>query len=108
MTVSMTEHVEGCATVLDISGEIDLPTVPAIRARLGQLVDAGVRTVVVDLAAVRFIDSAGIAVLIAGHRLLGDVRGALYVRNARGQVAQVLRLTGVADLLSVPAGLALA
>ena len=75
---------------------------PSIRARLGQLVDDGVRTVIVDLGNVRFLDSAGIAVLINGRRLMNNARGVLYIRNARARVAQVLDLTGVAETLALP------
>jgi anti-anti-sigma regulatory factor len=49
------------------------------------------------------MDSSGLHGLITAHRMAARAGHRLYATNALGTVATVLRVTGVADLLS-PAG----
>src|SRR2546421_11615313 len=51
---------QGAAVVATVGGEIDLAAAPVLRAKLEPLVMGG-RAVVVDLRAVPFLDSAGLA-----------------------------------------------
>jgi anti-sigma B factor antagonist len=56
----------GGHTVLAARGEIDIAAVPAFRDQLRRLVDDGSPSIVIDLSGVRFIDSAGLRVLVDG------------------------------------------
>ncbi|SFI69384.1 anti-anti-sigma factor [Amycolatopsis sacchari] len=59
---------EGDAVVLRVTGELDLATAPKVQ----QKTDAALRerppVLVIDLTAVTFLASAGMAVLVAAHR----------------------------------------
>ena len=93
---------EGDRAIVMLAGECDLTT----RVGLSSvLLDAVARAsdVVVDLAAVTFLDSSGIHELVAAHHAARERGGRLYVRNAVGVAATVLELTGVGRLLSRPA-----
>jgi anti-anti-sigma factor len=82
-----------------LAGDCDL----AVRDQLSEALLAAVHrcdTVVVDLAAVEFLDSSGLHGLVAAHRAAAERGGRLYVENPTGTVAAVLDLTGVAALLS--------
>jgi anti-sigma B factor antagonist len=102
-TYSINQHTEGAVTVVDLFGEIDLAAVPDIQSRLDALLGGGVRTVMIDLTEVGFIDSAGIGALVSGRRAFAAADAAFYLRNARGRVAEVLDLTGVTEFLAPPA-----
>ena len=52
--------------MLAASGEIDIAAVPAFRDQLRRLVEDGSTSIVIDLSGVRFIDSAGLRVLVDG------------------------------------------
>jgi anti-sigma B factor antagonist len=55
----------GIAIVVAVTGKVDLSTGPALRAALAEAVDRpGHGPVVVDLSAVTFLGSTGIAVLV--------------------------------------------
>jgi anti-anti-sigma factor len=90
---------------VDVSGEVDLSTVPVVETAIDEAVEADAVTAVeVDLGAVRFIDSSGIALLVRGHHR-ATARGVAYrVRGAHGVALQVLQLTGVWPYLSGEAG----
>jgi anti-sigma B factor antagonist len=89
------------AVTLSPRGEIDPDTVPALDEGVAAaLADGTTRPIVMDLSGVRFIDSAGIAALLRARRG-GDAVGREFrVAAARPFVAEVLRLTGVWDLLT--------
>ena len=59
----------------------------------------GIRQVIVDLAATRFIDSHGVAGLVAGYQAAASAGLEFTVVNARGLVREVLEVTGLSELL---------
>ena len=91
---------EGMATVV-VSGEIDLASGPTVDKAIHDAVTAdGVDTVVVDLSAVRFLDSSGISLLLRGRRLADEKEVAYRVTGAQGTAHRVLELSGVWEHLS--------
>lgn len=70
MTTSVADH-DG-VTVLTVTGEVDLATAPALETAIDTALDAGTDHLVIDLAAVSFLASAGMAALVAAHQRAGD------------------------------------
>jgi anti-sigma B factor antagonist len=94
-----TRQAQGVVT-LSAQGELDLPAAPELETRLGEVAGSGATGLVVDLAGVTFLDSAGINALLKGRRL-ADAHGLQFqVSNATGLVRQVLEITGVWGHLS--------
>lgn len=81
--------------------EIDPSTADDFAATLAQ-VPAGA-TVQVDCAAVEFIDSSGLRVLIEARQRYQEGGGQLQVVNPSPTVLRLLELTGLSDLLLNPA-----
>jgi len=84
---------------LHVSGELDLATAPALQARLGRAMSlhhgAGF---VLDLAAVTFVDCAGLRPVLRARNRLGHL---LYLRRVPAGVLRLLDLADVADSLHV-------
>jgi anti-anti-sigma factor len=59
------------------------------------------RMVVIDLAAVTFMDSGGISALVRGARAANVEGTTVEVRNAQAMVRRLLQLTGVDQLVDV-------
>ncbi len=53
-------------------GELDVSTVGALRDRLCAAAEQGVRTIVLDLRGVTFMDSIAMAAIVCARRKLGD------------------------------------
>jgi anti-sigma B factor antagonist len=88
-------HSGGIATVV-VSGEIDFASGPIVDNAIRDAVIAdGVATVLVDLSAVRFLDSSGIGLLLMGRRLADEKAISYRVVGAHGTVQRVLQLSGV-------------
>jgi anti-anti-sigma factor len=97
----LTEQPLPRGLVLAVAGELDLATAPELRERLGAAVDAGAAEIVVDLRAVTFMDSIGLAaVLHARSRLREDGRLALVVAPD-SYVHLVLEIAGMPRALAI-------
>jgi anti-anti-sigma factor len=98
------EPVDDGVVVVRLAGEVDL-TVSAVLEQT--LLDApaipGVQSVVVDLGQLRFLDSSGVHALVKGYLAANDAGLHYTVRKANGAVARVLDITGVAEVLGMPA-----
>jgi anti-sigma B factor antagonist len=91
---SVTVRRERGVVIAEVTGDIDMSTVPGLRERLFGLADSG-QPVIVDLNRVTFIDSAGLGVLIATARRAGGHGGSLHAVCSRPQTRKLLWLTGV-------------
>ncbi|MFE9578043.1 anti-sigma factor antagonist [Nocardia sp. NPDC006044] len=90
-------------TVLRVSGEIDVLTAPQLDAAIAQALSADDDHrcgVVVDMSAVTFLASAGLAVLAAGAQPRAGGQRLVLVAN-RSATVRPLQVTGLTDLLSV-------
>ena len=94
-------HVEpGAHAVVRLAGELDLGAQEEIAACRPELPMTG--PVEIDLRAVRFMDSAGLAALVDLHQLLTARGCAVRVHGARGVVLRVLDLAAAAGWLPTP------
>jgi anti-sigma B factor antagonist len=88
--------------VLNVHGEIDLETAPALRETLLPVLEQQTGPVVVDLSEVSFMDSTGVHVLVNTlRRLEPQNRPLAIVCRECGQVHRLLALVGLLDTLSV-------
>jgi anti-anti-sigma factor len=102
--VNVTVRSTGAAAVsLRLDGELDLATAGLLDAQVRQALTGGATQLVIDLGGVTFCDSTGIEALVKA-RALAAARGArLGAVNARGVTLRSMEITGVLELLSVPA-----
>ena len=86
---------KGKEVVVKVGGELDLDTSPRLRHVLLDLVRAqGNRSLVLDVAAVTFLDSTALGVLVTVQRELAAIRGTLTVRSPTNAVRRVFEITG--------------
>jgi anti-sigma B factor antagonist len=81
-------------------GELDVQSVPELKARLAEALDAGQTRVVVDLAGVTFIDSLSLSALVGARRRLPEP-GRLAVVVVHEYVLLILQATGLEQVLDV-------
>ena len=87
----------GATTTVCIAGEIDVATSPQIDEVLKRCDSAPVR---VDLAAVTFMDSSGIAVLARAHERAAAHHFELTIANATPHVRRLFAITGLEEMLA--------
>lgn len=97
------EHFKG-HVVISVRGDIDLSAEAKFAETLATAIGDRPGRITVDLSAVEFMDSSGVRCLLLGKRSADAAAIAFAVRGAQGVAAQVLKITGVFDLLTaVPA-----
>jgi anti-anti-sigma factor len=88
--------------VVQVTGEVDVASCGVLRDSLLRIVtDAGFGGLVVNLAGVRFIDSAGIGVLVGVWRAVRDTSNGLALAAPTPQVRCVLDTAGLTKILPV-------
>jgi len=91
---------DGRATVI-VRGDLDAVTAPELRATLLAVIERAPTTLRVDLAAVEFLDSAGISVLVVGHKRSSDNGVAFELAAVPEPSRRVLELTRLTDVFTI-------
>jgi anti-sigma B factor antagonist len=97
ITVSQMED----RTLIVVAGELDSLTVPFMRQKLVDVVEAGAGDVVLDIGLLKFIDSTGLALFLTFHKKL-DVDGhKLVIFSPTPITRRLFEVTGLAEFLSI-------
>ncbi len=87
--------------MVHVEGDVDVSSTLALRTALGAVLGNGSGRVVLDLAEVAFVDSAGIGLLVTAHRKAQAADGAFVLAALTPTVTRVLALTRTDRLLRV-------
>ncbi|HZN71552.1 MAG TPA: STAS domain-containing protein [Micromonosporaceae bacterium] len=96
MTIDVDE--QDVLTVLVVRGELDLLTASDLAAVAEERIAAGDRSLVLDLSALTFCDSTGLATFVWIRNLLQDEGGRLALATPTPMVRRVLDVTGLCDV----------
>ena len=89
-------------TIFDISGDIDLATSPELRKPLlHELRELRTPRVVLNLKAVRYIDSSGVASLVEGLKAARDVGARFILFGLNTTVREVLQLSKLVRIFEI-------
>jgi len=91
------EHQDGGVVVLRVSGELDFVSAES----LGEALRSVNSTVLVDLAAVTFIDSQGVNTLCAAQQHVASRGNQLAVINPTPRTRRILEICGVESMLGL-------
>ena len=97
LVVRTTRDAEGCR--ISLRGELDLANAATADAQLRNALEAGDALVIVDMSELEFIDSTGIALLVAALAPNGSTTELRFVPSNSPAVTRVLELTGLAERL---------
>ncbi len=93
------------APLLEVSGDIDLSTLPHLQRALEQALNRKTSRLVIDLRRVSFVDSSGVGALIGAKKKLMTRNGELYVVCGEDHVRRklgLMRLGNIMQLCSSP------
>jgi anti-sigma B factor antagonist len=88
---------DGGAIMLE--GRLDTLTSPVLDERLKKLDAAG--SITLDCAALEYVSSAGLRVLLAAHKRAKAAGGVLRIINVGEAVAEILDMTGFSEILTI-------
>ena len=81
-------------------GELDLSNAEVLRTRIREAQRSEAGRIIVDLGALEFIDSTGLRVLLWAEQQSRAHEHRIVFRRSGGQVARVLKLSGIDGELS--------
>jgi len=92
MTVSITTRIEAGVIILDVSGRLCFLEV-ALLDRVNEMLEAGHRVFVLNLADVPYIDSFGLGQLIAIWTSIGKKSGQMTLLEPTDHVRKLFQIT---------------
>ncbi|RMD92666.1 MAG: anti-sigma factor antagonist [Calditrichaeota bacterium] len=81
------------ATIVSITGDVDLYSSPEVRKVLISLTEKKTKNILVDLSRVSYMDSSGVATLVEGLQLMGKYKGKLILFGLEASVKEVFELS---------------
>ena len=97
MTIEKT--LNGTELNITIAGRLDTTTAPQLEAELKQNI-AGVEKLVLDFAALEYLSSAGLRVLLAAQKVMNK-QGEMIIRNVNETINEIFEVTGFIDILTI-------
>jgi anti-anti-sigma factor len=97
--VEIEDHAEGGDHTLRLRGELDMAGVPLLEAAVARVCTEGTRSVTVDLAALEFIDSTGLAAIVHISGLCSKHGYRFGILRGPSAVQRLFELTGLDGVL---------
>ena len=97
MTIEKT--LNGTELTINLIGRLDTTTAPQLEAELKQNI-SGVEKLVLNFAALEYLSSAGLRVLLAAQKVMNK-QGEMIVRNVNETIAEIFEVTGFSDILTI-------
>jgi anti-sigma B factor antagonist len=102
MPLHIVQKVTGSVMVLDVRGRITLgPETEALRLAIREAVAAGYTGIVLDLAGIDYIDSAGLGTLVASFASAKRAGGELKLANLTLRVRSLMQITRLSTVFEV-------
>ena len=99
--MKVSTQVEARGALVEVQGEVDMHSSPKLRQELARLTGDRVKTIVVDLKGVEFMDSSGIATLVQALKEARPFGGRVRLASPGGNVMRVLKLSNLTTLFEV-------
>ena len=97
--MTIDKNQSGSALTLALTGRLDTTTSPQLEAELKASL-AGVEHLVLDFAALDYLSSAGLRVLLGAQKQMNK-QGDMVVRHVNETIMEIFDVTGFADILTI-------
>lgn len=102
MSVKLTTRQVGDITVIDAAGRITLGEGSStFRDTIKEMVNAGQKKILLNLAEVSYIDSSGIGELVSGFTTVSNAGGSLKLVNLTKRIHDLLQITKLYTIFEV-------
>ena len=87
--------------IVDVKGDLDVLTASAMRRRLDGMISSGCRRIIMNMADVGYVDSAGMGLILSELRRIRSLGGLLSLINVSAQLYHALSVMRVIDFMPV-------
>ncbi|PKN65709.1 MAG: anti-anti-sigma factor [Deltaproteobacteria bacterium HGW-Deltaproteobacteria-15] len=96
----VTKKEKGAVVVL-LNGKLDAGSSPELEKEIDKLLTEGEKHLILDLAELGYISSAGLRVILAGSKKLKNNQGTLYVSSLGSMVREVFEVSGFSSIIPI-------
>ena len=97
--MTIEKNRNGTELTITIVGRLDTTTAPQLEAECKRSMD-GVEKLVFDFAALEYLSSAGLRVLLAAKKVMNK-QGEMILRNGNETIREIFEVTGFVDILTM-------
>ena len=97
--MTIEKNLNGTELTIAITGRLDTTTAPQLEAEFKQSIN-GVEKLVLDFAALEYLSSAGLRVILAVQKTMNK-QGEMIIRNVNETIREIFELTGFIDILTI-------
>lgn len=97
--LNITKNIHEPELTVSLTGRLDTTTAPELEKELKASLD-GVTTLVIDMAALEYISSAGLRVLLSAQKTMNK-QGEMKVVHVGETIMEIFEVTGFSDILTI-------
>ena len=97
--MTIEKNLNGTELIVALTGRLDTTTAPQLEAEFKQSID-GVEKLVLDFAALDYLSSAGLRVLLAAQKVMNK-QGEMIIKNVNETIKEIFEITGFVDILTI-------
>lgn len=100
--MQLTAKMQDGMLYLLVAGELDHHTAKQLMLKIGNNIDENLPTqAILDLEALSFMDSSGIAVVLNFHKRMQEIKGSAEIVKVQNQPMKVLKASGLTKILQI-------
>ena len=97
--MTIEKNLNGTELHVKVIGRLDTVTAPQLEAEFKQSTN-GVEKLVLDFAALEYLSSAGLRVLLAAQKVMNK-QGEMIIKNVNETINEIFEVTGFIDILTI-------
>ena len=97
--MTIEKNLNGTELTITIAGRLDTTTAPQLEAEFKQNIN-GVEKLVLDFAALEYLSSAGLRVLLSAQKAMNK-QGEMIIKNVNDTINEIFEVTGFIDILTI-------
>ena len=97
--MTIEKELNGTELTVAITGRLDTTTAPQLEAEFKQSIN-GIEKLVLDFAALEYLSSAGLRVLLAAQKVMNK-QGEMIIKNVNDTINEIFEVTGFSDVLTI-------
>jgi len=101
MVLKLDKKIERLTLLLRLDGELDMNTASLVRQAIDvEIEKRGIRSVILNLQDVRFVDSSGLGVIIGRYKKLLPLGGNIKITNVPPHIYKIMELSGLPKIIN--------
>ena len=97
--MTIEKNLNAADLTITLTGRLDTTTAPQLEAEFKQSIN-GIEKLVLDFAALEYLSSAGLRVLLAAQKVMNK-QGEMIIKNVNETINEIFEVTGFIDILTI-------